>query len=148
MKKNAVYPVIAVLLTGAALMTACSADNGSKNYKDGTYTGKSAVYDGDESGNGAGYGEVELTIEGGSISSCTFKMYETDGKIKDESYGSDLSKENRLKAQKAVQSAEKYADMLVKKGSIDDVDVITGATISHNEFVEAVNNALEKASDQ
>ena len=128
-----------------SLLTACGGEDAQKNYKDGTYTGKSSVYEADEDGNGAGYGEAEIEIKGNKVVSCTFKMYEPDGTLKDESYGSDLTKENRLKAQKAVQSAEKYAASLVKKGNTSDVDVITGATISHDEFVEAVNNALKKA---
>ena len=74
-------------------------------------------------------------------------MYELDGTLKDESYGADLSKENRLKAQKAVQSAEKYASRLVEAGGLDGVDAISGATISYNEFIEAVNNALSKAAE-
>ena len=73
-------------------------------------------------------------------------MYELDGTMKDESYGADLSKENRLKAQKAVQSADKYAALLIKSGSIDGVDAISGATISCSEFKEAVNDALSKAA--
>ena len=128
-----------------SLLTACGDEDAPKNYKDGTYTGKSSVYEADEDGNGAGYGETEIEIKGGKVVSCTFKMYEPDGTLKDESYGSDLTKENRLKAQKAVQSAEKYAEFLVNKGNTADVDVITGATISHDEFVEAVNNALKQA---
>lgn len=117
------------------------------SFRDGTYSGRSSDFDEDETGNGSGYGEVEITIENGKISACTFTMYELDGTLKDESYGADLSKENRLKAQKAVQSAEKYAQMLVEAGSLDGVDAITGATISYNEFIEAVTDALVKAGE-
>ena len=41
-----------------ALILACALAGcgGSKTYKDGTYTGKSAVFSGDEEGNGNGYG--------------------------------------------------------------------------------------------
>ena len=72
-------------------------------------------------------------------------MYNLDGTLKDESYGADLSRENRLKAQKAVQSANKYASALIGKISAEDIDAISGATISCKEFKEAVGNALKKA---
>ena len=72
-------------------------------------------------------------------------MYNLDGTLKDESYGADLSRENRLKAQKAVQSANKYASALIGKSSAEDIDAISGATISCKEFKEAVGNALKKA---
>ena len=129
-----------------ALMTACSGGSGSSDYKDGSYIGRSSDFSADESGNGSGYGEVAVEIKDNKIISCTFKMYELDGTLKDENYGSDLSKENRLKAQKAVQSAAKYASELVKTGYLKDVDAISGATISYNEFKEAINDALQKAA--
>ena len=133
--------VLAICLTLTALAS-CGSETKVKNYKDGTYTGRSSDFEEDESGNGAGYGEVEIEVRSNKIVSCTFKMYELDGTLKDDTYGADLSKENRLKAQKAVQSASKYAAMLVKAGSVDGVDTISGATISYSEFLEAVNDAL------
>ena len=141
--------VLLLSLVMALMMTGCgesSSEPAAKGYKDGTYSGRSSDYEEDESGNGAGYGTVELEIKDNKIVSCTFKMFELDGTQKDESYGADLSKENRLKAQKAVQSAAKYAQALVSAGSLDGVDVITGATISYNEFKEAVNDALNQAA--
>ena len=125
---------------------AADASGTSGSYADGTYEGRSSDFEADESGNGAGYGQVQIEIKDGSIASCTFTLYELDGTVKDETYGADLSKENRLKAQKAVQSADKYASMLVENGSLSGVDAISGATISHNEFIEAVNDALSKAA--
>ena len=145
----------AVLVCALAALMACGSGNGGGNnnnpapasgYKDGTYTGRSSDFQADESGNGAGYGEVSIEIKDNKVVSCEFKLYELDGTLKDETYGADLSQENRLKAQKAVQSAEHYAAMLVDGGSLDGVDAISGATISYNEFLEAVNDALSKAA--
>ena len=62
----------------AALLCACG---GSKNYKDGTYTGQSQIFKGDEEGNGDGYGVVTLTIKDNTITACEFKTYEP-GKVK------------------------------------------------------------------
>ena len=127
------------------LLAACGETSTPSNYVDGTYMGRSSDFPEDESGNGAGYGQVEIELKDNRIVACTFTLYELDGTVKDETYGSDLSKENRLKAQKAVQSAEKYASRLVEAGSLDGIDAISGATISYNEFLEAVNDALTKA---
>lgn len=138
---------IALLLLFTVCLTAiaCGKSSKPKTYADGVYSGRSSDFQEDESGNGAGYGEVTIEIKNNRIVSCTFKMYELDGTLKDETYGADLSKENRLKAQKAVQSAEKYAEMLVSAGTLDGVDAISGATISCKEFKEAVEQALSKA---
>ena len=142
--------VICVLLLALTLLlTACGGGSSKEtpsDYADGIYSGRSSDFEEDESGNGAGYGEVEIEIKDNKVVACTFLMYELDGTLKDSSYGADLSKENRLKAQKAVQSADKYAEMLVKSGSLDGVDAISGATISYNEFLEAVRDALSKAA--
>ncbi len=151
MKKGIAAAVLTLGLAAGLLGCGSSGDSGktgnSGNYKDGTYTGRSQDHTGDESGNGAGYGEAVIEIKANKIVSCTFTMYELDGTIKGDDYGADLSKENRLKAQKAVQAGQKYSSSLVSGGSLDSVDAITGATISHAEFQEAVNDALSKASE-
>ncbi len=146
-KKICITSLLAVILSAIIVLTftACSSDNKTVEYTNGTYTGRSSDFDEDESGNGAGYGEVTIKIEDNKITDCNFKMYELDGTLKDENYGADLSHENRLKAQKAVQSADKYSSAIIGKSSADNVDAISGATISCNEFKEAVNDALKKA---
>ena len=136
---------LALALSAASSLTACGGEKKASSYADGTYTGRSQDHNDDSDGNGAGYGEVELSVKDNKVVSCTFKMYELDGTLKGDDYGSELSKENRLKAQKAVQSAEKYASKLIEAGTLDGVDAISGATISYNEFIEAVNDALKKA---
>ena len=148
MKRTIIRILSAVTACSLCLLLASCGKGSSAPaaYADGTYTGRSSDFQEDESGNGAGYGEVSITIQNNKITACTFSMYELDGTLKDESYGADLSKENRLKAQKAVQSAEKYAAKLVEAGSIEDVDAISGATISYNELKEAVQDALNKAA--
>ena len=37
--------------------------------------------------------------------------------------------------------------MLVQNGQLKGIDSISGATINYNEFVEAVNNALDQAKE-
>ncbi len=139
------------LVLGLCLLglTACG---GSENYRDGTYTGKSDVYVNEEDGSeaGSGYGQVEVTIQGNKITACTYKSYQKDGTLKDENYGKDTDGQVAMrdwynKAQKAVAACDKYAEELVYTGDIDQVDVISGATINHDNFVDAVNKALDQA---
>ncbi len=146
-EKNIPAALLSVCISAIIVLsfTACGSGDKTVVYNDGTYSGRSSVFGEDESGNGAGYGEVSITVKDNKITKCSFKMYKPDGTIKDEKYGSDLSRENRLKAQKAVQSAEKYAAAVIGKGSAEDIDAISGATISCKEFKEAVSDALKKA---
>lgn len=147
MKK--VFAVSIVLIMAAMLtigLVACGEQTKtSASYRDGVYEGRSRDFQADENGVGAGYGVVTLEIKDNEVVACTFTMYELDGTEKDETYGADLSRENRIKAQKAVQSAPKYAQMLLEKKDVEAVTVISGATISHDEFVDAVMDALQKA---
>ncbi len=147
MKKKRITKLAVVIVSAAMVVSlaACGSNTSSVNYKDGTYTGRSSERPADEDGNGSGYGEVEIEIKDNRITACTFKTYELDGTLKDENYGSDLTKENRMKAQKAVQAADKYAEMVVENGSADDVDAISGATINCEELKEAAADALSKA---
>ena len=141
--------LIAFLLIALALF---SAGCGSKTYRDGVYEGRSSVYEGDEEdGNGAGYGVVTLTISDGVIVACEYHTYEPDGTLKDENYGKqDGEVANRdfyNKAQRAVKACERYAAQLAQTGELKEVDAISGATISFNEFEEAVLDALAKAAE-
>ena len=140
--------IISVIAACVLLLSfaACGEVSVPSQLNDGTYTGRSADRNADEDGNGAGYGEVELEVKDNKIVSCTFKTYELDGTLKGENYGVDLTKENRMKAQKAVQAADKYAEMYVSAGTLEGVDAISGATVNYDEFKEAVGDALAKAS--
>lgn len=145
MKKKILAALLFAAVSAAAL-TGCS----SASYKDGTYTGKSEVHEGDEEGNGDGYGVVMITIENNVITACEYNTYETDGTLKGDDYGKQdgeiANKDYYAKAQKAVKACAVYAENLVGK-ELADVDAITGATISYNEFIEAVNDALNQAKE-
>ena len=141
--------VLAAVCAGTVVLSGCGAGNVS--YRDGTYEGTSSVYEGDEEdGSGAGYGVVNLTIEGGKITAAEFKTYEPDGTLKDKEYGKQdgeiANQDFYNKAQRAVQASAKYGEMLASAGNLADVDKISGATISFNEFTEAVNAALDQAA--
>ncbi|MBQ9317896.1 MAG: FMN-binding protein [Atopobiaceae bacterium] len=143
-----------ILLGGlaACLALALGACGGSATFKDGTYTGQSAVWEDEDEGNGNGYGVAEITITDGKISACTFTTYEPDGTKKEgEGYGMVNGKIGNQdyynKAQRALAANEVYADQLVQNGTLDGVDLVSGATISYSEFQEAVNAALDQAQE-
>jgi major membrane immunogen (membrane-anchored lipoprotein) len=116
---------------------------GAPGYRDGTYTGRSGP---DDSG---AYGEVTLTISGEKITDCRFVTWQKDGSIKDENYGKingEISNQSFYdKAQLAVRAMEQYARDLSQSGSLKDVQAVSGATIAYDQFMEAVEEALETA---
>lgn len=148
MKKIAA--VICAALITASLFAGCGGSD-NRTYKDGTYTGKSAVYTGDEEGNGNGYGEVTITVKDNKITSCDFKTYEENGTLKGDDYGKidgEIKNQDYYnKAQKAIKGSEAYAKAIIGKSKPDDVDSISGATFFYNQFTDAVLDALDKAAE-
>jgi len=147
MKNNRLLALLLVLVLAVTVLAGCG---GADSYKDGTYTGKSTVFEGEE-GEGDGYGVVTLTIEGGAITACDFKTYEPDGTLKDEDYGKQngeiANQDYYNKAQKALAGANEYAKILVEVGDYHAIDSISGATISYDQFMEAVDDALYQAKE-
>lgn len=142
---------LSILLIGA-LLCACG---GSTVYQDGTYTGQSRVFEGDDEGNGDGYGIVTLTIKDNTITACEFQTYEPDGTVKDDDYGKidgEIKNEDYYhKAQQAIKGSGMYAQMLVTAGDPnsfeDQIDAISGATYSYDQFIDAVYDALSQAAE-
>ena len=129
-------------LTGCASGGKKSTAVVSAELKDGTYTGQSSTLE--VHADGDGYGVISITVEDGKIVDATFQPFQVDGTPKDENYGKDGAFYAR--AQNAVAAGDKYAAALVEAGSIDGVDVISGATFLYDQFVEATEKALEEAS--
>jgi major membrane immunogen (membrane-anchored lipoprotein) len=141
MNKRSLYFVCLLsVLTVLVLLSGC----GKRAYKDGVYTGKSSA---DDSG---AWGEVTITIEGGRIADCQFITLQKDGSVKGEDYGKvngAISNQDFYnKAQLAVRAMSQYAQTLSETGDLRSVDAISGATIAYNQFIEAVEDALEKAN--
>ena len=145
MRLKKVLAIILAIIVVAASFAGCS---GSKTYADGTYTGKSSIIE-DNDGEGDGYGEVTITIKDGKITECTFNTYEPDGTLKDEDYGKQngevANQDYYNKAQKALAGSKEYARLLVESGDYHSIDAISGATISYDQFMEAVDDALRQA---
>lgn len=140
---------ISYIMLFGILLLSLAACGGKASYKDGTFTGQSAMYEGEDDGSGAGYGVVSLTLQDNKITACEFNTYELDGTLKDEDYGKKdgeiANQDFYNRAQRARLACPKYAEQLVSAGELSKVDGISGATISYNEFKEAVTDALNQA---
>lgn len=133
--------LLALCLSGCGGGSSSGNAAGASAYQDGTYIGESSVMDSGVDGDG--YGVVSVTISDGKISDVVFEAYQVDGTLKDESYGKGTASYSL--AQKVISYVEDYEQALVEAGSAEGVDVISGATYLHDQFVEAADAALEQA---
>lgn len=143
---NRGHRAAAVLLTGLAL-AGCSepvaTDVADGGFADGSYTGLSAP---DDTG---AFGEISITIAGSDITAAEFLLKEADGALKDADYGKTngeiINEEVYARAQAGIAAAPVYAARLVETDDLAEVDLVTGASLSHAQFVEAVTDALAQA---
>lgn len=142
LKKNLLVFCVVSLLA-ASLLSGCKAkDYGSMTYKDGTYTG---VYE-DEDEHSKSSVEVTLKIEGGRIVDCQYVEKDKDGKVKGADYGKEAGEAKYRLAQLAVEGAQTYPGQLLEKQNPDEMDAVSGATVSFKCFQQAVYQALDKAA--
>lgn len=111
--------------------------------KDGEFTAES------KSDNFMGHGRIAVTIKDHKIVGVNFVGIDPDGNIKGADYGKTNGQvENPgfyQKAQRAVKANSQYADQLLQVQELEKVDVISGATVSYDQFVEAAKTAIENA---
>lgn len=131
---------ISILLISIFLATALIAcGGGGGGYKDGTY--KATYDDFDEHGWKA---YVEIVISDGEISDVDFDYVNEDGDIKseDEEY-------NALMKEKSGSSPEEFSpaleQQLIEKQNVKEIDNITGATHSVENFKKLAEAALKNA---
>ncbi len=140
---------IALFCVLSLALLALSGCGGAASYADGTYEGRSEMYEDNAGGDGDGYGVVSLTIAGGVITDCAFSTFQLSGDPKDAEYGKEggiiANQDYYNKAQRAVQACDQYAQELVEAGELKGVDAISGATINYNQFQDAVKDALAQA---
>ncbi len=125
---------IVVIALSLMLLVACSSAP-----KDGTYQG---TYQADDNSSSM---TVELTIKDGEISACTMTAYDQTGTVKDENYGKNAGKDNYAIAQKALAGMKQYPALLIETQNVDDIDAVSGASVSLQEFKIAVKDALSNA---
>ncbi|MDR2373784.1 MAG: hypothetical protein LBD77_06745 [Bifidobacteriaceae bacterium] len=138
----------AALAALAAVLAGCggpSVDT-DKPLADGTYAATSGE---DEDG---AIGRVTIEVSGGAVVACEFDVILEDGTPKDENYGKDSSGEVAndayyAKAQAAVAAFDRYAAELIAVGYPQEVDVISGATWAHEQFVEGAVKAMRQAQE-
>ncbi|GHT85339.1 lipoprotein [Spirochaetia bacterium] len=128
-----------VFCAAALLAAACS--NGA--LRDGVYEGQSG-----EDDLGA-YGKVLITVKDGKINGCDFVTRQKDGTIKGANYGKVngeiANRDFYEKAQLAVRAMKRYAEQYAETQDLKAVDVVSGATIAYNQFLEAAEEALAMA---
>ena len=138
------------IIIAAQIFSGCGENSAEKNIpakkhfdlvgvKDGNYTAESSR---DEK---LGKSILNLTINSGKITNAEFTGYDLFGNEKNESYGSMLSEGDYKKAQIAVKGIRSYPQQLLETQNLDEVDAISGASISYSQFVETVNKAVEDA---
>ena len=153
--KKRVLGLIFAGITGAAVLAGCAGSGGAKVDKDavlkpGTYTGQSSESDEDD---GGGYAVVKLTVgDNNKIENVEFETFEKNGDSKyTETYGMINGKVSNQdyydKAQAAVEASKTYAEQYMATKDLDSIDAISGATISYDQFKEAVSIALQKAAE-
>ena len=130
------------MVVALSLLTACGKKDFSKmTFNDGEYQGH---YESDDKDN-KDSADVTITIQDNKIVNCTAEFKDSKGNIKGDDYAKDAGEDKYQKAQIPVQGFSTYADKLVEVQDPDQVDAVSGATVSNKEFKEAVWDALEKA---
>ena len=137
------YAVLGAL--GATILAACTPNTGldmSKPMSDGTWTAQSNPDDQGSIGT--------ITVEGGRITATSYETTLANGTDKGADYGKNsagevFNQDYYKKAQAAVASYQEYSDNLTKVGDPAKVDVITGATVAHQQFVQAAIRAIAAA---
>lgn len=141
MTKKLLVSLLALTMVATLALSACG-KGAPAAYKDGTYTG---VYV-DQEAKDKSSSEVTLKIESGRIVDCQYVEKDKNGKVKDKDYGKDSGEANYQLAQIAVEGMQSYPGQLLEKQNPDEMDAVSGATVSFKCFQEAARQALDKAS--
>lgn len=132
---------------GAMLLAACTPSYSidmSVPMQDGEWTARSNPDD-----QGA-VGVITISVEGGDITKTVYETKRADGSDKDGNYGKDSSgqvfnEDYYARAQKAVESFSRYSQQLTDEDDPAKVDVISGATVAHSQFMQAAIRAISAA---
>lgn len=130
--------------TAVASKTAESKTTESKTaegYKDGTYSGEAEVKE------VGGTIKLNLVVSGGKITSVDMQNLDREGKEKGEDYGKSEPLNQGLYsiAQNSILGTNKYPSRLIESQDPDQIDAVSGATLSRDAFVQAAKAALDSA---
>lgn len=132
---------VGLFLCAALFLTSCGGPvNEPKGLKDGVYTGEYEA-----KGDHPSTMKVTIEIKGEKITKVEAVEYDENGKPKDENYAKGAGDQVYQLAQKAVAGMKTYPTQLLEKQDLTKVDAVSGATVSHKSFQEAVRDALRKA---
>jgi len=134
MKKTLSIFIISLMLV--TILVGCGDSSG---YKDGTY--KATYDDFDEHGWKA---YVEITIKDGKIADVDFDYVNEEGNLKseDEEYNATMKEASGTSPEEFSPALEQQ---LIEKQNVKEIDNITGATHSVENFKELANAALKNA---
>lgn len=142
-RPHSVHALGIAAAVGIMLFSGCSSPlPTAAELPDGTFRGTSSPDD-----QGA-VGAIEFTVHDGVITSASFVVTDPDGTVHDADYGLSKSTGEPVdeafyqRAQAAVAAEQVYVTQFKEAGDVDQVDVIAGASLSHRQFVEAVEDAL------
>lgn len=138
---------VGALGLGAMLAAACSPSydiDMTRPMADGEWTGRSNPDD-----QGA-VGTITITVSGGDITNTVYETAQANGRDKDADYGKNsagevFNEEYYARAQAAVDSFEEYSRRLTETDDPNAVDVISGATVAHSQFMQAAIRAISAA---
>lgn len=138
MNKKLVSLIGATLVAGT-LLVGCGSST-AQGPKDGTY--KAEYSEADTHG---WTGFVEVTVKDGKVSDAKADYVNAEGKLKSE----DTAYEDLMKKSGSTYPAKfskEFSDALVEKGNPDEVDNISGATTSTNDFKLLAKEAINAAN--
>ncbi|MDU1414323.1 MAG: FMN-binding protein [Clostridium sp.] len=136
MNKKILALLSSVVLT-AGVLVGCG--NSSKGMQDGTYNAEFDKFD-----DHGWKGQVSITVASGKISEAKFDYVNEAGKLKSEDadYQATMTSVSGVGP---VEFTKKYSDAIVEKQSAE-IDVVTGATTSHNDCKTLVQAAIDNAN--
>lgn len=113
----------------------------AEGYKDGTYSGEAEVKE------VGGTIKLNLVVSGGKITSVDMQNLDREGKEKGEDYGKSEPLNQGLYsiAQNSILGTNKYPSRLIESQDPDQIDAVSGATLSRDAFVQAAKAALDSA---
>lgn len=141
MQKKIVFMVLAGAAALALAGFAFLRTSAPVHYKDGVYEG---VYKDESKGDET---RAILTVRDHEIAGVELIALDGEGKPKDENYGRGGNEASYRRAQLAVEGFRKYPEMFMKTRNVEEMEAVSGATVTFKEFKIALQEALKKARE-
>ncbi|NLP46868.1 MAG: FMN-binding protein [Epulopiscium sp.] len=109
--------------------------------QDGTWTAEADTFD-----DHGWKPTVSIKVEGNKITEVIFDYVNENGQLKKEDEGYNIA----MKGKSGTSPEEAFPQLeqeLIEKQNVDNIDVVTGATVSSEDFKTIAKKALEKAHE-